>query len=456
MIRHRKGFPAVKRDAFIESATTKTGPTFTEDLTKSSSAGVEQDSQTVPSAAWLAAINSYGRWLNGRGSKRPGDVGFSTRSIAIDHCEPDALAVSLQREYARMAADDFLLVDAPAQLSASDKNAMSRDSLGTALFRGGFESPMMWTSRKALIAEFQRGHWLGALLPAKALGAAPERVPNIEADLIPPPNRIYAIARRSALAPPEERPWRLSVVMPVYNERKTFCEVMDALLAKSIPGFDIEICLVESNSTDGTRDEVMRYAHHPRVRLLLEDKPSGKGHAVRAGLGLASGDILLIQDADLEYNLDDYEKLLEPLRSFRSNFVLGSRHPAGEFAWQIRKFIGKNYIADVVNLGHVFFTWLLNFIFRQRLRDPFTMYKVFRRDCIHNVIFECNRFDFDIELVAKLLRCGHKPLEIDIDYQARSFDEGKKVAFFGDPPTWVRACLKHRFSTLYRWPEAAR
>jgi hypothetical protein len=410
----------------------------------------------IPSAAWLAVINSYGQWLNRRGSKKSGRVGFSIRSITVDHGGVNALAASLQREYACMAAEDLLLVDAPAQLSASDKNGMSRDSLATALFRGGFDSPMMWASRKALIAELQRWHWFGALLPAKALGAAPRKVPHIEGRFVPPPDRIYAIARRSPLAPPEERLWRLSVVMPVYNERRTFREVMDALLAKSIPGFDIEICLVESNSTDGTRDEVMRYADHPRVRLLLEEKPSGKGHAVRAGLGLATGDVLLIQDADLEYDLDDYEKLLEPLRSFRSNFVLGSRHPAGEFAWQIRKFIGKNYIADMMNVGHVFFTGLLNFVFFQRLRDPFTMFKVFRRDCVHNVRFECNRFDFDHELVGKLARCGYPPVEINIRYEARSFDEGKKVAFFRDPPTWIRACLKHRFSALYQWPESSR
>ena len=290
------------------------------------------------------------------------------------------------------------------------------------------------------------------MLTAKALGAGPDRIPEIADDLVPPPDRIYAIARRSALAPPDQRPLRLSIIMPVYNERKTYRDVMEALLAKTIPGFDIEICLVESNSSDGTRDEVLRYEDHPRVRLLLEDKPSGKGHAVRAGFDLATGDILLIQDADLEYDLDDYEKLLEPLRSYRSSFVLGSRHPAGEFAWQMRKFISQNYIADMMNIGHLFFTWFLNFMFRQRLRDPFTMYKVFRRDCIHNLRFECNRFDFDHELVGKLVRCGYQPLEINIRYQSRSFDEGKKVAFFRDPPTWIKACLKHRFSTLYAWP----
>jgi hypothetical protein len=355
-------------------------------------------------------------------------------------------------EYERMSPGDMLLLDVPGATGRRDVIAMTRDSLATTLFRGGFERPLMWGGRRALVAELERAPWFDVLLSAKALGGGPSCIPGIGDDLIPPPGRIYAIARRSALAPPDRRPLRLSIIMPVYNEQRTFRNVMEALLAKSIPGLDIEICIIESNSTDGTREEVLRYANHPRVRLLLEDKPSGKGHAVRAGFSLATGDILLIQDADLEYDLNDYEKLLEPLRSYRASFVLGSRHLVGEFAWQIRKFIGQNYVADIMNIGHVFFTWFLNFIFRQRLRDPFTMYKVFRRDCIHNLRFECNRFDFDHELVGKLVRSGYKPLEINIHYKSRSFDEGKKVAFFRDPPTWIKACLKHRYSTLYAWP----
>ena len=442
--------------AVIPAAASKSELFFAEPLMETSTVAVEQPRQTTVSTKWLAVARAYGQWLNAQRLTKSVGVEFSIHSLGINHHEAITLAALLRQEYARMAAGDLLIVDVPAQVVPSNRKAMTRDSLATALFRGGFEMPMMWIGRKGLVAELKRGRWLGALLPAKALGAGPDRIPEIADDLVPPPDRIYAIARRSALAPPDQRPLRLSIIMPVYNERQTYRDVMEALLAKTIPGFDIEICLVESNSNDGTRDEVLRYADHPRVRLLLEDKPSGKGHAVRAGFDLATGDILLIQDADLEYDLDDYEKLLEPLRSYRSSFVLGSRHPAGELAWQIRKFISQNYVADIMNIGHVFFTWFLNFIFRQRLRDPFTMYKVFRRDCIHNLRFECNRFDFDHELVGKLVRSGYKPLEMNIHYKSRSFDEGKKVAFFRDPPTWIRACVKHRFSTLYAWPDSRR
>src|SRR5258707_3813224 len=131
-----------------------------------------------------------------------------------------------------------------------------------------------------------------------------------------------------------------------------FGELMEGVVAKSTPGFEIEICVVKSNSTDGTREEVLRYSGHPSVHLLLEEKPAGNGHAVRNGLALATGDIVLIQDADLEYDLDDYELLLEPIRNGTVSFVLGSRHPGGEKNWQIRKFTDQRSIASMMNLGH--------------------------------------------------------------------------------------------------------
>ena len=326
-----------------------------------------------------------------------------------------------------------------------------REMISDALFEAGFQTPMIWAGRKLLEAEIASSI-ANVMLTPHALGAGPSEIPGMGVPLTVQPFQIIAIAQRGALAPRAERHLRLSVVMPVYNEKGTFRDVVDQLLAKAIPGIDIEICIVESNSTDGTRDEVLRYKDHARVRLLLEDRPSGKGHAVRKGLQIANGDIVLIQDADLEYDLGDYEKLLEPITSNQAAFVLGSRHRVGEHAWQLREFSDQRGLAHVMNLGHAFFTWLLNFIFRQKLRDPFTMFKVFRRDCINNLRFECNRFDFDPELVGKLIRNGFQPIEIDVHYKSRSFHQGKKVSFFRDPPTWIRACVKHRYSNLFVWP----
>lgn len=238
----------------------------------------------------------------------------------------------------------------------------------------------------------------------------------------------------------------LSVIVPVYNEAATAREALDRLLAKEIAGLDIEVIIVESNSSDGSRAIVESYRAHPRVRLLLEDRARGKGHAVRAGLAVATGDIVLIQDADLEYDLADYEVLLAPIRSGRQSFVLGARH--GQGGWAIRKFTDQPLQALILNLGHWGFTLLLNASLGIWLNDPFTMYKVFRRDCLAGLRFECNRFDFDWELLIKLVRRGHRPIEIPISYNSRSFKQGKKIRMFRDPLTWLVAWAKARFGPL--------
>ena len=106
------------------------------------------------------------------------------------------------------------------------------------------------------------------------------------------------------------------------------------------------------------------------------------------------------------------------------------------------------FVALVVNAAHWVFTWLFNITYGTKLRDPFTMYKVFRSECIEGVEFVADRFDFDWELAAKLVRLGYKPIEIPVEYEARSFHGGKKVRFFRDPPTWVAACLRFRFCPL--------
>jgi glycosyltransferase involved in cell wall biosynthesis len=236
------------------------------------------------------------------------------------------------------------------------------------------------------------------------------------------------------------------VVLPAFNEAATFRPLLESVLAKEIPGLDVEVVVVESNSTDGTRPLALQFRDHPRVRLVLEDRPRGKGHAVRTGLAHATGDFILIQDADLEYDLEDYDALLEPLVSGRAAFTLGARH--GGSAWKMREFAGQRLLSAALNAGHWFFTTLVNVLFLQRLKDPFTMFKVFRRDCLTGLRFECNRFDFDFELLIKLLRKGYQPLELPVNYRSRSFKEGKKVSLFGDPISWLKVCAKLRFTRI--------
>jgi glycosyltransferase involved in cell wall biosynthesis len=239
----------------------------------------------------------------------------------------------------------------------------------------------------------------------------------------------------------------LSVIVPAFNEARTVGPMLDALLAKRVTGMEIEVVIVESNSTDGTRDVVRAYADDPRVRLVLEDRPRGKGHAVRTGFAHATGDFILIQDADLEYDLEDYDVLLEPLVSGREALVLGARH-GGNAWWKMRSFNRQRAMSLFFNCGHWFFTALLNGLFGQRLRDPFTMYKVFRRDCLTGLEFRCNRFDFDHELLVKLIRKGYRPVEIPVNYRSRSFEEGKKVAAIRDPLTWLVALARLRLERV--------
>lgn len=246
------------------------------------------------------------------------------------------------------------------------------------------------------------------------------------------------VTDRSAIA--------VSVIVPIYNEKPTVKAALDALVAKRITGYELRLILVESNSKDGSRDVVMTFRDTPGVSIILEDVPRGKGHAVRAGLAAADGEIVMIQDADLEYDLNDYEKLLEPIASGRSSFVLGSRHTKG--TWAMRKFDDQKARALVLNLAHWTFTLMINLSLGVWLRDPFTMYKVFRRDCIKDLQLECNRFDFDWELLIKLIRRGYRPVEIPVSYQSRSFKQGKKITMIRDPLTWLYALAKYRFQPL--------
>jgi hypothetical protein len=238
-----------------------------------------------------------------------------------------------------------------------------------------------------------------------------------------------------------------SILVPVFNERDTFPELMRTLLAKRLDhlGLEREIILIESNSTDGTRELVAGFAGAPGVKIIYQDRPRGKGHAVRAGLGVATGDFVLIQDADLEYDLNDYDALLEPLLADRAAFVLGSRH-GGRF--RMRRFPHQRLLGDVLNIAHVLLAGFINVLYGQNMKDPFTMFKVFRRDCLYGLEFECDGFDFDHELVIKLVLKGYRPLEIPVNYCARSFSQGKKIRFFRDPPGLIAADLKYRLRRL--------
>jgi SAM-dependent methyltransferase len=321
-----------------------------------------------------------------------------------------------------------------------------RNTIQTALHRSGFEEVYVGSGTKVLSADYIAKHferypvYLFTPLVRTVLAMLPRSLRQRPMQVVASGIVVCARAREEAARR------RLSVIVPVYNEVRTVRHVLDALLAKQLSGVDLEVIVVESQSTDGSREAVLEYEHHPRVSVVLEDRPRGKGHAVRAGLARARGDFILIQDADLEYDFEDYDVLLEPLVNGRQAFVLGSRH--GGSALKMRQFADQPLVALFLNLGHWFFTTLVNVLFRLRLKDPFTMFKVFRRDCLFGLEFTCNRFDFDYELLIKLVRKGYRPIEIPVNYRSRSFNDGKKVSVFQDPITWLRALVRLRFTRL--------
>jgi glycosyltransferase involved in cell wall biosynthesis len=240
---------------------------------------------------------------------------------------------------------------------------------------------------------------------------------------------------------------RLSIVLPVYNERATVAALLDRVLAVDLKGLGKEVIIVEGNSTDGTRDIVRGYASRPGVKVLYEDKPRGKGAAVRAGLAQASGDYLLIQDGDLEYDPADTPKLLAPLLAGEAEVVFGSRVMTSPQHWQFRRLHGpERLFGFLVNLGGVLFTGLFNRLYGTRLSDGATMFKLFRTADLKAITLKSDGFDYDWEISAKLAKKGLRFAELPVFYKARSLAEGKKIRFWRDGWRVLIAILRYRWS----------
>src|SRR3989344_1018842 len=165
----------------------------------------------------------------------------------------------------------------------------------------------------------------------------------------------------------------LTVVTPVYNEANTVIDLLTQVYNLKSNLFDKEMIVVESKSTDGIRELVQNFVRkHPTVKLILEEKPQGKSSAVRKGIAVATGDIILIQDADLEYDVNDYDKLVKPIIDGKTSFVLGSRHLREDhsFNWQIRKFKGKEVLwAYTMNIGAQLMDKFFNVLYGTHLTD---------------------------------------------------------------------------------------
>ena len=233
-------------------------------------------------------------------------------------------------------------------------------------------------------------------------------------------------------------PIKLSVVVPVYNERDTVAEIIQRVQRVNIPK---EIILVDDGSTDGTRDELEKIKReHGNVVVILQPRNMGKGKALRTGFAAARGEYVIVQDADLEYDPEDYYKLIAPLESGRADAVYGSRFISTQehrvlYFWH--------------SLGNKLLTLLSNMATDLNLTDMETCYKVFRRELIQSIELEEDRFGFEPEITSKLSRARARIYEVGIAYYGRTYEEGKKIGMKdGFRALWC--ILKYRLKPLRR------
>jgi len=225
----------------------------------------------------------------------------------------------------------------------------------------------------------------------------------------------------------------VSVIIPVYNERSTIEPAVRAVLAVNRAD---EILIIDDGSTDGTRDLYPAIqALDDSIRIILHEKNMGKGAAVRTGFANATGEILLIQDADLEYDPRDYPALLRPIEEGRAAVVYGSRFRGGPtktmFFWHM--------------VGNKLLTLVTNIVYNTILSDMETCYKVFRADVVRGIPLRSRGFEFEPEITSKVLKRGYRIYEVPISYNGREFDEGKKLNPWREGPKALYYLLKYRF-----------
>ena len=226
----------------------------------------------------------------------------------------------------------------------------------------------------------------------------------------------------------------LSVVIPVFNERDTLLEIVRCVEAVSLDGIAKEIVLVDDFSTDGTREILKeRLEGRAGVRVLYHDRNRGKGAALRTGIAKTAGDIVLIQDADLEYDPQEYPKLLAPILAGKADVVYGSRFAGGE---------SKRVLYYWHSLGNRFLTNLSNMFTNVNLTDMETCYKVFRGEIIRKIRIEEDRFGFEPEVTSKVAKMRCRIYEVGISYSGRTYQEGKKINW-KDGISALRCILKY-------------
>jgi glycosyltransferase involved in cell wall biosynthesis len=209
---------------------------------------------------------------------------------------------------------------------------------------------------------------------------------------------------------------KLSIIVPIYNE-KDLLETVLRNVRSAIP-FEHELILVDDHSTDGTLEILKKEAENPDTIIVCHEKNQGKGAAIRSGLKHATGDIIIIQDADMEYDPRDIPKVIQPILEGKTKVAYGSR-----FLGSVEKMRLPNFVANKI------LAWLVTILYFQRITDEATAYKAFRKEVIRSLDLKCNRFEFCPEVTARVLRRGEKIVEVPVTFSARTFEEGKKIGW---------------------------
>lgn len=234
---------------------------------------------------------------------------------------------------------------------------------------------------------------------------------------------------------------KLSVIIPVFNEKNTILEVLKKVESVKIKEISKEMIIIDDFSTDGTREILQNFQKlKQNYKIIFHEKNLGKGAAVRTGIKNVTGDFIIIQDADLEYDPSDYPSILQPLIDKKADAVYGSRFMNKRSA-ELNK---PSFLQQIFYMGNLFLTFFTNLLYGASLTDIETGYKAFKTEIVKQINLSSTGFNFEPEITAKLLKKGYKIYEVSISYNSRSFKEGKKITMIdGLKAAWY--LLKYRF-----------